>query len=289
MTIGILIFSEPRLEQYTGVTRLTEAATQLGHEVIPLYEPFFSVSGKKIWYDRKPLPELDVILCRPNFIEEPGLHRYVTDALHAQGYKLINALPSYGPVKNKIEQLSWFTTHHLPHPTSTITKQPAAALHAAEQLGFPVIVKVAFGTIGSGVFYADSAETFSPIVDYLQIRDGNPVIVQEYIAEAERKDIRVFVVGGNVVAAMERRAPKGDVRANTTSGGTGAQIELTQKERELALLVAQTFGLAIAGVDLIRSARGPLVLEVNANPGFAELERVTGVDVAKAIIEHAAR
>ena len=128
-----------------------------------------------------------------------------------------------------------------------------------------------------------------PIAEYLALRDGNPVIVQEFIKEAKTSDLRVFIVGGEVVAAMQRQAPSGDVRANTSNGGTGISVELTKTERELALSVTRLFELEVAGVDLIRSDRGPLVLEVNANPGFKELERVTGVDVADAIISYAAK
>ena len=175
----------------------------------------------------------------------------------------------------------------MPYPKSFVTKKPESALEAAIQIGFPVIIKVAFGTIGKGIFYAPDQETFGPIVEYLAIRDRNPVIVQEFIKEADRKDLRVFVVGGKIVASMERCAPEGDVRANTSNGGTGKVVILTKEEQDLALRVADVFGLEIIGIDLIRSNRGPLVIEVNANPGFSELERATGIDVAKAIIEFA--
>lgn len=287
MKIGILIFSEPKFEQYTGVERLTEAATQMGHQTIHLYEPSFSLSGDEIWYEGKSLPEMDIVIARPNFIEEPGLHAHVVRALLKHGLQVINGLPSYGPVKNKIEQIQEFDRFSLPYPKSIICKKPEFAKDAARLIGFPVIIKVAFGTVGSGVFYADSEETFGPIADYLQIRDRNPIIVQKFIAEAERKDLRVFVVGGEIVAAMERTAPERDVRANATHGGIGSPVTLSQTESQLAIRVANNFGLEIAGVDLIRSHEGPLVLEVNANPGFTELEKATGIDVANAIINYA--
>lgn len=287
MTIGILIFSEPKFEQYTGVERLNEAAIQIRHHVVHLYEPYFSLSGNEIWYDGKTLPKVDVIIARPNFIEEPGLHAHVVRALMKQGFRVINGLPSYGPVKNKIEQIQEFDRFDIPYPKSIICKKPEFAKDAAQRIGFPVIIKVAFGTVGSGVFYADSEETFGPIADYLQIRDRNPIVIQKFIAEANRKDLRVFVVGGKIVTAMERTAPERDVRANASHGGIGSPVTLSQAESQLAVRVAKSFGLEIAGVDLIRSHDGPLVLEVNANPGFAELEKATGVDVAKAIIDYA--
>lgn len=287
MIIGILIFSEPKFEQFTGVDRLSEEAQKLGHTVIHFYEPFFNVSGKTIWYEGKPLPEIDVMIARPNFIEEPGLHAHVVRTLLQNGYRVINGLLSYGSVKNKIEQIQEFDRFDIPHPQTIISKQPVFAKEAAELVGFPLIVKVAFGTVGSGVFFANSIETFQPIVDYLQIRDRNPILIQSFIAEAERKDLRVFVVGDEMVAAMERTAPTGDVRANTSHGGTGSKVVLSEQEKTLALEVARAFQLEIAGVDLIRSKNGPLVLEVNANPGFKELENATGMNVAEAIIRYA--
>lgn len=287
MTIGILIFSTPKFEQYTGVERLTQAAEKLGHTVVHLYEPHFNLSGDDVWYEGKSMPHVDVIIARPNFIEEPGLHAHVVRALLNKGYRILNGLPSYGPVKNKIEQMQMFDQLGLPYPKSIISKQPEYAKDAARMIGFPVIIKVAFGTVGSGVFYADCEETFQPIVDYLQIRDRNPIIIQKFIAEAQRKDMRVFVVGNEIVAAMERTAPERDVRANATHGGIGSVIALTDAEKKLALDVTRGFDLEIAGVDLIRSNAGPLVLEINANPGFAELERATGVDVATTIIAYA--
>ncbi len=287
MIIGILIFSEPKFETSAGVERLAQAAQQRDHHVACLYEPYFNVSGNEIWYEGKVMSQMDVIVARPNFIEEPGLHAHVVRALLKQNHPVVNGLPSYGAVKNKIEQIQEFDRQHIPYPQSIICKKPEFAKEAARRIGFPVMIKVAFGTVGSGVFYADSEETFQPIVDYLHIRDRNPMIVQKFIREADRKDLRVFVVGKKIIAAMERMAPARDVRANTTHGGIGVKVKLTPSEKKLAIRVAQGFDLEIAGVDLIRSATGPLVLEVNANPGFAELENATNINVADAIIEYA--
>jgi len=289
MHIAILIFSEPSLECYAGVERLEQAAILRGHTVVRLYEPFFSIGDDFILYNSEPLPHIDVMIARPNFIEEPSLHTYVMSALLATGYRIINGLPTFSLSKNKLQQTRLFQMNNIPHPKSILTHKPEETLRAAKALGFPVILKVAFGALGKGVFYIADELSCRPIAEYLAIRDRNPVIVQEYIKEADRKDIRAFVVGGEVIAAMERCAPQGDVRANTTNGGTGRAIELTKTEHKLALRVASLCELEIAGVDIIRSAHGPLVLEVNANPGFKELERATGVDVAEAIVRYAAR
>lgn len=292
MKIGILI-SKQSWEQYSSVDRLEEAAKELGHETVRLYEPNFlfcsppfqgGVRGGYL-YDGKPLPKLDVILPRPNFIEEPSLHMHPIHYLNQSGFKLINSKHHLGLSKNKIRQLLHFQNNDIPHPESAITKNPEQALVFANQLGFPVIIKIAFGTHGKGVFYAPDKETFQPIAEYLAIRDHNPIIVQRFVKEAERKDVRAFVIGNKVIAAMERSASSGDIRANTSTGGTGKEIELSDQEKQLAVKVAKSVNLEIAGVDLIRSESGPLVLEVNANPGFKALEEVTGKDIAKKIIE----
>lgn len=287
MHLGILLFSEPSLDVHAGVERLEEATRQSGHTSVRLYESFFTIGSQTILYDRKPLPPVDAIICRPNFIEEPSLHLHVLDALREAGHRLINGAPSFVHCKNKLMQTRLFERHDIPHPKTLITHEPSATIQAARSIGFPVILKVAFGAIGKGVFYLSDELSCRPIAEYLAIRDRNPVLVQEYIKEADGKDVRVYIVGNKVVAAMERRAPSGDVRSNTSNGGTGGRIELTKEERALALRVTSVFDLEIAGIDLIRSNRGPLVLEVNANPGFKELERVTGVDVAGAIIAYA--
>jgi ribosomal protein S6--L-glutamate ligase len=112
--------------------------------------------------------------------------------------------------------------------------------------------------------------------------------VQEFIREAKGADLRCFVVGERVVAAMRRQAPEGDFRANIHRGGTGHSVTLTTRESEVAIHAARVMGLGIAGVDLLRSKRGPLVLEVNSSPGLEGIEAASGVDVAGAIIEHLA-
>ena len=114
-------------------------------------------------------------------------------------------------------------------------------------------------------------------------------LVQEFIAEAEGADLRCFVVGDEVVAAMRRQAPKGDFRSNLHRGGTGEAVQATDDEREVAIRAAKVLGLGVAGVDLIRSHRGPLVLEVNASPGLEGIEAATGVDIAGKIVEMLAK
>ena len=291
MRLGILIFSEPALEQYAQADRIEQAARARGHEVVKLYSPFLSFihdqTGLRIFHQNQPLPALDVVVSRPNYLEEPSLHMHVTSLLKEAGLRILNGADDVWVTKNKLAQHFLFLKAGIPMPRWAIVRSPEQAYDAQRQIGLPVILKTAFGTQGKGIFYADSTETFYPVVDYLNVRDKNPIIIEEFIREADRKDIRAFVVNGNIVAAMERTARPGDVRSNASIGGTGSAVTLTDEERELSLQVARLFSLDIAGVDLLRSNRGPLVIEVNANPGFKELERVTGIDVASAIVEAA--
>ena len=289
MKIGILISAE---SGYTNVEDLEDAARLGGHEVSRLFETKFSfvcdVAGNvQSFYEGRPFAGCEVIIYRSNFIEEPSLHLHVPQLLMRAGYRILNGSGDVALAKNKLVQHVRFSEARLPMPRWAIVRESAQALSMAQELGFPVIVKVAFGTHGAGVFYAENLETLNPIVDYLLVRDGNPLILEEFISEAERKDLRVFVVGGKIVAAMEREARSGDVRANASIGGKGSPVELSEEERRVVLRASEVSGLDILGVDVLRSKRGPLLVEINANPGFAELKRVTGVDVAGAIIDAA--
>lgn len=289
--IGILIALDPKNEGFTGVARFEEAGKKRGHEVERLYAPFFTFrhDGERVevLYENVPFEKYDALVYRPNFIEEPSLHLHVPELLRRVGHRVLNGAPGVAETKNKLAQHVRFAEAGLPLPRWAIAKEQSRSLAAAQAIGFPVIVKTPFGTHGVGVFYADSPETFMPIVDYLAVSDGNPAIIEEFVAEAGRKDLRVFTLGDRVLAAMERTAKPGDVRANASNGGTGAPVELTEEERSLAVRAARLFGLDFAGVDLLRSKRGSLLIEVNANPGFAELERATGVDVAGAVLDAA--
>ena len=153
--------------------------------------------------------------------------------------------------------------------------------------GEPVIIKLGTSTHGNGVVLADTKKAARSALQafYLYNEDGTNVMIQEFIAESAGTDIRVFVVGSQVVASMKRQSLNDDFRSNLHKGGEGTAIKLTDEERKIAVKSAKAVGLAVAGVDIMRSDRGPLVLEVNASPGFG-IEKVTGRDVATPIIEY---
>ncbi|MFT5167894.1 MAG: ribosomal protein S6--L-glutamate ligase [Saprospiraceae bacterium] len=154
--------------------------------------------------------------------------------------------------------------------------------------GAPVVIKLLEGTQGLGVVLAETdkaAESVLEAFNGLQAR----VIVQEFIKEAMGADIRAFVVDGVVVGAMKRQGKKGEFRSNLHRGGTAEIIKLTDDEENAALKAARVLGLGIAGVDMLQSARGPLILEVNSSPGLEGIERATGEDIAKKIITYVER
>lgn len=290
MRLGVLIFSKPEEDVSSGIERLEEAGKKRGHEVERLYETTLTTicsadAPLQVFRDEQPLGKFDAIITRPNFIEEPSLHTPLIEALEQSGYRVLNRAAPVAVAKNKLTQRLHFHAAGIPMPKWAIIHSVKEARRTAPMIGFPMMVKVPFGTWGAGVFYAENLETLQPIMHYLQVRDGNPAILEEFITEANRKDVRVFVVGRKIVAAMERTARQNDVRSNTSIGGSGSPVTLTDEEQRVALAATKTCGLDIAGVDILRSTRGPLVIEVNANPGFAELERVTGVDVAGQIID----
>lgn len=150
--------------------------------------------------------------------------------------------------------------------------------------GTPIVVKLLEGTQGMGVVLAETKKAAHSVIGAFRQLDAN-ILAQHYVKEAGGADIRAFVVGNRVLAAMERRAAPGEFRANLHRGGTAHPVELTREERRTAVKSAKTLGLNVAGVDILRSATGPLVIEVNASPGLEGVERASGVDVAGSVVE----
>jgi len=151
--------------------------------------------------------------------------------------------------------------------------------------GPPVVVKLLEGTQGLGVVLAETRKAAESVITAFRQMDAN-ILVQQFVKEAAGTDIRAFVIGGKVVAAMKRRGAPGEFRSNLHRGGTAEPVKLTPKERATAVRAAKTMGLGIAGVDMLPTEEGPMVLEVNSSPGLEGIEAASGVDVADLIIEH---
>lgn len=149
--------------------------------------------------------------------------------------------------------------------------------------GLPVIIKVNESTHGNGVILAETMRTATNIIETFQCLKER-IMIQEFIKESKGEDIRALVVAGKVVAAMKRSAKAGDFRSNLHQGASAEAVRLNAREKELAVRATQIMGLDVAGVDLLRSKRGPLILEINASPGLEGIETITGIDVAGSVI-----
>jgi ribosomal protein S6--L-glutamate ligase len=171
-------------------------------------------------------------------------------------------------------------------PKTVFAKQPKDVDNLIKTVGGPpLIVKLLEGTQGLGVVLAETKTAAKSVIEAFYGLNAN-ILVQEFIKEAGGSDIRAVVVGGRVVAAYKRQGTEGEFRSNLHRGGTGAKVQLTKDEKRTAIEATRALGLNIAGVDMLRSERGPLVLEVNSSPGFEGVERVTTVDVADKIIAY---
>ncbi len=171
-------------------------------------------------------------------------------------------------------------------PRTVFTNYSKAARELVRQAGgAPVVIKLLEGTQGVGVVLAETEQAATSVIEAFHNLKAR-FIVQEFIAESRGADVRAFVVGGEVVGAMKRQGREGEFRSNLHRGGSGTLIELTSREKKAALAAASALDLAIAGVDMLQSKRGPLVLEVNSSPGLEGIEKATQLDIASRIVAY---
>jgi ribosomal protein S6--L-glutamate ligase len=189
--------------------------------------------------------------------------------------------------RDKLRSLQILAREGIRLPRTSIARDPDDSKGVLAAVGGPpVVVKLIEGTQGSGVVLAETRKAATSLIGAFQELNAN-FLVQEFIAEAGGADYRAFVVGGEVVAAMRRHAAEGEFRSNLHRGGSAEGVELTEEQRDTAVRAASALGLDVAGVDLLDSERGPLVLEVNSSPGLEGIEKYTGVDVAGRIVAFA--
>jgi len=187
--------------------------------------------------------------------------------------------------RNKLQSLQMLARHGIDVPRTVFARMDCELAPLIDYVGgLPVVLKLLESTHGIGVILAESLNQAEATVETLQRLRGN-VLMQEYIAEAKGADIRAIVIDGVIVAAMERKARKGEFRSNLHRGATASKVELSEEEARVVMESTRIMGLDIAGVDLLRSARGPLIMEINASPGLEGIEATTEVDVAGLIIE----
>ena len=271
--------------------RLVEAARARGHTVRVL-DPLrcymrIASDGFSMHYKGKPIAGYDAVIPRIG----ASITRYGTAVL-----RQFELMGSYTPnpsdailrARDKLRAHQLLAAQGIGMPITVFGDNPDDTVDLLSMLGPPPhVIKLNEGTQGAGVMLTEKPSASRSVIEALRGLYAN-FVVQEFIGEAQGADLRCFGVGDRVVASMRRQAPEGDFRSNLHRGGTAERVEATPAEKEVAVLAARGLGLSIAGVDLIRSQRGPLVLEVNSTPGLEGIEQVCGEDVAGFIVEHMA-
>ena len=287
MKIGIL----SRGPQNHATRRLSEAAFKAGHtaEILDPFGFYLHIGGNnsRITYHGKPAEDFDVLVPR---LSRTTIQYGEEVVAHFEwiGTPVVNRARAIAAARHKFHSLRILAQQGLPIPPS-LTVGSAAFLEAtvAEIGDYPFILKPFHGTHGRGVMLLDTPTSLTSAVDALCDLHED-YIIQPFIAEADGVDIRALVVGGEAIAAMKRSAPVGEFRANVHRGASGKAVSLSDEYTDIAIRATAALGLEIAGVDLLQTNEEPVVLEVNPSPGFEELESVTGINIADAIIEFAA-
>lgn len=271
--------------------RLVEEARKRGHEVqvinYILCEARIEKSKPVVMYKGEVLSGFDAIIPRI----ASSFTRYgsaIVRQFEIQGVFTTTSSISIVRSRDKLRSTQILSRAGIGIPKTIFSRGFSDIDDVMEELGGPpIIIKLARGTHGRGVVLAESRKAARSVLQgfYLMDDDGTNILLQEYIEESAGTDIRAFVVGSQVVASMKRQSLTDDFRSNLHQGGEGTAIKLTDEEEKTAIKAARAMGLSICGVDMMRSNRGPLVLEVNSSPGFG-IEQVTGRNVAEKIIDY---
>ena len=271
--------------------RLKEAAEQRGHTAKVLNTLKFAIDLERgspdLYYRQKPLSSYDAVLPRIG----ASITYYGTAVVRQfQEMDVFCANTAHGisNSRDKLRSLQILSRHHIGIPRTTFVRDKKDVLPAIARVGgAPVVIKLIEGTQGIGVLLAESVKQAESIIELLQSQKQN-VLIQKFVAESKGKDIRAFVVGDQVVAAMRRVAQGQEFRSNVHRGGIAEPVELDDNYRETAVRCAQILGLRVAGVDMLEGKDGPQVMEVNSSPGLEGIETSTELDVAGAVIDYIA-
>ncbi|WP_461533133.1 30S ribosomal protein S6--L-glutamate ligase [Sinomicrobium sp.] len=285
LKIGLLA-SNPDL--YSN-RRIIEAGELLGHDIqffnirqcymkLDAQTPEIHYRGGKI------LNDLDAVIPRI----KPSMTFYgctLTRQFEALNIFCLNSAAAISQSRNKLFSLQLLLNNGIDIPTTGFANSPLETSDLIKMVGgSPLIIKLLEGTQGKGVVLAETKKAAESVINAFKSLNAN-ILVQEFIKEADGKDIRCFVIDGKVVAAMQREAPPGEFRANMHLGGTASLIKVTAAEKKMAIKAAKAMKLQVAGVDIIRSSKGPLLLEVNSSPGLEGIEAATEKDVATLMIK----
>jgi len=272
--------------------RLVDAARERGH-VVRVLDPLrcyvrIAPGDMAIRYKGKALRDIDAAIPRIG-TQSTFYGTAVLRQLEMMGVYTPNPSDAVLRARDKLRCLQILASHGLQMPVTVFGDNPDDTTDLLAMLGDPPhVIKLNEGSQGTGVVLAEKRSASQSVIEAFRGLYAN-FLVQEFIAEANGSDLRCFVVGNKVVAAMQRDATPGEFRANLHRGGTASKATLSEQEKRIAVRAAQALGLGIAGVDLLRSDRGPLLLEVNASPGLEGIEAASGVDVSAHIIKHLER
>ncbi len=241
--------------------------------------------GRTIMHHGRPIPELDAAIVRRGAAIE-DLEITMVNQLEHTGVPVLNATYPLLVSRDKYWSLRRLADHGLPVPRTVVIHDAKSIENAYKVVGEPpVILKILRGMRGTGVMIAESRKSVRSILETFQSQ-GTRLLLQEYVSESEGADTRVLVIGGQVVSAMRRQAPLGEFRSNIHRGGTGHLVQLDARSKQIARQGARIVGLDVAGVDLITTREGPKIMEINSSPGFDGLEKATGMDIARMILDH---
>lgn len=283
MKIGIL----SRRASLYSTSRLREAAEARGHEVqvVDYLRCYMNITSQKpsVILGGRTL-DFDAIIPRIG-ASYTFYGTAVVRQFEMMGVFAANESQAISRSRDKLRSLQLLSREGVGLPVTGFAHATKDIQGLIDSVGKPpFVVKLLEGTQGMGVVLAETRNAAESVIAAFRQLDAN-ILLQEFIAEAGGADIRAFVVGGRVVAAMRRQAAEGEFRSNLHRGGTASEIRLRPVERTTAVRACKTLGLNVAGVDLLRSNHGPLVIEVNSSPGLEGIEAASGVDVAAAIIE----
>ncbi|OUL57804.1 30S ribosomal protein S6--L-glutamate ligase [Pseudoalteromonas ulvae] len=284
MKIGIL----SRNKNLYSTRRLIEAAEQKGHEVkvIDALRCYMNINSDKpeIHFKGENLTEFGAIIPRiGSSITFYGCA--VLRQFEMMGVYPVNESVAISRSRDKLRSLQLLSRKGIGMPVTGFASKADDIKDLLSMVGgAPVVIKLLEGTQGIGVVLADTRKAAESVLEAFMGLKAN-IMVQEYIKEAGGADIRCFVIGDKVIAAMKRQAQEGEFRSNLHRGGSASLVKITPEERKTAVDAAKAMGLNVAGVDLLRSSRGPLVMEVNSSPGLEGIETATGKDIASMVID----
>ena len=285
LRIGLLTM-EP--DNYSN-KKIIKAAEERDHVIEPIattscYMNINSLTSG-LHYNGEKLPRFDAIIPRIG-AQITAYGTSIVRQFEMTGAFCLNSGEAISRSRDKLQAHQVMAHHGLPMPITAFASSPKNTEDLMKLVGgAPLVVKLLKSTQGKGVVLAETKKAAESVIDAFRGLDAD-FLVQEFIAEAEGSDIRCLVLGNKVIATMQRQAEPGEFRSNIHQGGEGRRIKITKQERQMAIKASKAFGLSLAGVDILRSEKGPLLLEVNSSPGLKGIEAVTGKNLANTIIDH---